>query len=341
MEKEKIAVATIFIIAVLSAIIIAFPNKGVGETLQGARIYVDPPTVTEEARQPPFTFQVYMAVYNVSNMVYCEFNMSYTPGIFVVNQIFKLKVQGQYPSLYTDVDDLKGYVYARLTYSQPITLAGETAKLLEVEFTAENYGFTALDLHDVLIKDKDGKAVSCDVGDGYVSIIKHDIAVTGCSASTNATYVGRLVDVNVIVENEGNVAENVTVKVYADNQLIATLSASLGPNEMVTLTATWNTSSWAPSLTPRRLKAEAEAVPYEVSLENNVFTDGNVTLKIAGDVNGDGAVDIKDLELWDAAYGSKPGDPNWNPQADINGDNIVDKEDGILIIQNYKSSLQP
>jgi len=339
--KEKIVASAIFIIAVLSAIIVAFPNKGAGETLQGTRIYVDPPTVTEEARQPPFTFQVYITVYNVSNMVYCEFNMSYTPGIFVVNQIFKLKVQGQYPSLYTDVDDLKGYVYARLTYSQPITLAGETAKLLGVEFTAENYGFTVLDLHDVIIKDKNGNVVPCDVGDGYVSIIKHDIAVTGCSTSTNATYVGRLVDVSVTVENKGNVAENITVKVYADSQLIATLSISLNPNETVTLTATWNTSSWMPSLKPYQLKAEAEAVPYEVSLENNVFTDGNVTLKIVGDVNGDGIVDIKDLELWDAAFGSKPGDSNWNLQADINGDNIVDKEDGILIILNYKSSLQP
>ncbi len=268
--------------------------------------------------------------------------MSYTPGIFVVNQINKIKVQNQYPSSYTNADDLKGYVYVKLTYGQPITLAGEGAQLLDIEFTAINYGYTTLDLHDVSIKDKDGNTIPCTVEDGFVWIIKHDIAIIDCAASTNATYVNRLVDINVTAKNEGNIAENITVKIYANDQLVATLPIiNLNPGETVTVTATWNTSSWTPSLTPYQLKAEGVSVSYDANTENNIFIDGNVTMKIVGDVNGDGTVNLEDLGLWDAAYDSRPGGSNWNPQADINGDGVVDKEDGILIIQNYKSSLQP
>jgi hypothetical protein len=64
-----------------------------------------------------------------------------------------------------------------------------------------------------------------------------------------------------------------------------------------------------------------------------------VKLKLIGDVNGDGIVDINDLVAWDAAYGSRPGDLNWNVQADINGDGVVDQQDGQLIVQNYRNSL--
>ena len=36
-----------------------------------------------------------------------------------------------------------------------------------------------------------------------------------------------------------------------------------------------------------------------------------------GDLNGDGKVNLADLVLFADAYGSKPGDLNWNPLADI------------------------
>jgi hypothetical protein len=46
-----------------------------------------------------------------------------------------------------------------------------------------------------------------------------------------------------------------------------------------------------------------------------------------GDVNRDGKIDMKDIALISRAYGSRPGDPNWNPDADLNGDGIIDDKD--------------
>jgi hypothetical protein len=45
-----------------------------------------------------------------------------------------------------------------------------------------------------------------------------------------------------------------------------------------------------------------------------------ITFTGEGDTNYDGIVDIYDAVLASAAYGSKPGDPNWNPDADLNGE---------------------
>ena len=61
----------------------------------------------------------------------------------------------------------------------------------------------------------------------------------------------------------------------------------------------------------------------------------------AGDINKDGVVNLKDLVLLSKAYGSKPGDPNWNPQADISGDGRVNLPDLVLLASNYNVHNDP
>ncbi|HVP17224.1 MAG TPA: cohesin domain-containing protein [candidate division Zixibacteria bacterium] len=56
---------------------------------------------------------------------------------------------------------------------------------------------------------------------------------------------------------------------------------------------------------------------------------------IPGDLNGDGKVDLKDLVIFARAYGSKPGDSNWNPVADILGHGKVDLADLVTLAQHY------
>jgi len=42
-----------------------------------------------------------------------------------------------------------------------------------------------------------------------------------------------------------------------------------------------------------------------------------VFLAVPGDLDHDGVVGLSDLVLLAQAYGSKPGDQNWNPLADL------------------------
>jgi hypothetical protein len=56
---------------------------------------------------------------------------------------------------------------------------------------------------------------------------------------------------------------------------------------------------------------------------------------IPGDLNGDFKVNLEDLVLLAQAYGSKPGDPNWNPNADIDNNGVVGLSDLVILALHY------
>jgi PKD repeat protein len=55
---------------------------------------------------------------------------------------------------------------------------------------------------------------------------------------------------------------------------------------------------------------------------------------VSYDLNGDGIVNCRDLLVVIAALGSMPGNPLWNPVADVNMDNGVDMKDYVLVAQH-------
>jgi len=93
------------------------------------------------------------------------------------------------------------------------------------------------------------------------------------------------------------------------------------------------------------LEFEILGWPYPAKLSDSetnpipcTAVSGHVTVSIAPpfpDLNDDGIVDIFDGVLIAIAYGTKPGDPKWNPRADLNSDNIVDIFDLIIWGRHY------
>jgi len=67
-------------------------------------------------------------------------------------------------------------------------------------------------------------------------------------------------------------------------------------------------------------------------------TSDIISVPIPGDVNGDGKVDASDLSDLSKAYGSSPGDLNWNPNCDFNKDNKVDASDLFDLSKNYEKT---
>ena len=68
------------------------------------------------------------------------------------------------------------------------------------------------------------------------------------------------------------------------------------------------------------------------------FNNDDYVNGILGDVNRDLTVDDDDLNEWALAYGSAPGDSNWNSLCDFNRDNIVDDSDLFALCRNYGRS---
>ena len=58
-----------------------------------------------------------------------------------------------------------------------------------------------------------------------------------------------------------------------------------------------------------------------------------------GDVNKDGYIDNADTSLLNAAYGSHPGDPNWNPDADLDSNGVVGLSDLTMLSSNLGKNI--
>jgi hypothetical protein len=56
---------------------------------------------------------------------------------------------------------------------------------------------------------------------------------------------------------------------------------------------------------------------------------------IKGDLNHDGCVDWADMELFQETFGKKEGEPDFNPEADFNGDRIVNILDFRVMRANF------
>jgi photosystem II stability/assembly factor-like uncharacterized protein len=79
----------------------------------------------------------------------------------------------------------------------------------------------------------------------------------------------------------------------------------------------------------------------DVNVNATSGATGVTATLLAGDVNNDNMINIEDFGLLAAAYGSAPGNTNWNPNADLNCDGVVDINDFELLAANYGLSGDP
>lgn len=172
--------------------------------------------------------------------------------------------------------------------------------------------------------------------DGTVYIKRtRDIAIVNTIPSTTKAHVGRTVNITVTAENRGPTPETFNVTAYYDTTPVGTQTVTdLAAGANVTLTFSWNTTNLTP-YSNYTIWAEASQVPDEISIDNNKYVDGSVTLTMLGDVNGDRVVNLYDLFLVARAYGTEPGSPNWNPAADLNDNKIIDINDLNIVAHNY------
>ena len=62
-------------------------------------------------------------------------------------------------------------------------------------------------------------------------------------------------------------------------------------------------------------------------------------LPIPADLNRDGIVNISDLTILAKAYGATPGDANWDPRANLDGDMRIDLGDLIALASHFDEKL--
>jgi len=175
------------------------------------------------------------------------------------------------------------------------------------------------------------------VEDTLAFMVGFTVAVTDIVPSKTVAGQGYSVSINVTVENQGDFTENFDLTAYANTTVIFTLTnITLTSGNSTTITFTWNTIGVPYG--NYTISANAAIVLDEINTADNNYTDGWIVVTILGDVDGNYQVDWMDLGFLGLAYRSKPGDDNWNPNADINSSGKVDWVDLGWLGLNYGES---
>jgi hypothetical protein len=303
-----------------------------------AKLAVDPPEIIDPAMVPPRTFEINITINDVENMYAYQFTLDYDPNIIVcIGIMFRDALNETNYTPQFSVNNTKGSVWVAVNYhppAQPITTY-QPVSLVTLIFRVKGMGATYLDLHDTDLYDSNGQPITHEALDGLFLALIRDVAVINVTASPTKVYAGRSVNINITVRNEGDIAETFNVTAYYDDNPIGTITVeNLAPDQETAITLIWNTAGLQPC-SNFTISAEASPLPFEMDLADNTFVDGTVKIKLLGDVNGDGIVDMKDVTAIVNAFGATPGHPRWNPEADLNNDSIIDIKDITITLRNY------
>jgi hypothetical protein len=316
---------------------------------QPAKLRVNPPSVSDPTLIPNQTFTINITIAEVENLYGYEFKMSYNTSVLDCVNVTTHAVQNEtnFTPDYS-IDEAAGTIWVNVTYhspAKPITTY-PPATLVTITFQVTALGESILHLYDTNLVDQLGQPIRHDVSDGYFrNLAIRDLAIVDVIPSRTQAYekfvVGTrvyesIINITVIVRNEGGMTETFTVSTYYDDTLIGTPQTvtNLNPDTNATLTFRWNTTN-LPLYVNYTIKAYAPEVPGEISTENNLYLDGKVIIKIFGDTNGDKKVNILDVAEGAKAFGSYIGHRRWNPNIDLDNDGRISVIDMVLVAMNF------
>lgn len=122
----------------------------------------------------------------------------------------------------------------------------------------------------------------------------------------------------------------VTIELRQDGSVVRTTTVNLDTDGNYTIPAVlpgtydlaFKASHWLRTVVSGVTVAEGDVAGVNVSLTN-------------GDIDGDNEVTLFDFGALVQAFGSMPGDSNWNPDADLDGDLEVTLFDFGVLVGNF------
>ena len=160
-----------------------------------------------------------------------------------------------------------------------------------------------------------------------------DISITNVTSSKTVVGQGFIVEINATIYGQGEITEPLNVTVYVNETILETREITLLNGSSATITVIWNTSCWEKG--KYIIWSYVTPLPNETDTLNNRFINGLITVTIPGDINADGEVALTDLVLIALAYSSKPGEPNWNSNSDIDNNRSVSLSDLVICALHY------
>jgi hypothetical protein len=302
------------------------------------RIYVDPAFRMDPDLTPGSITMFDILAENFIDVETCEFDLLFNPAVIKVIGFLAEPIDGSLVNIEMTLNNEIGFVHFRLIYEPTVNAAH--AKIMNITFQIFGFGISPLDLNDTSLLDSLGNPLSHQAEDGLLITVIRDVAIIDIQPVPPKVYPNRPVTVYVTARNMGNLSETFTVSAFVDGStLLGTQTVTdLPPETNITLAFVWDTTG-LPYCHWHELSANASFVPFEFDVTNNFMVGPTqVKIKIWGDINGDGTVNLIDLTLLAQAYNSVIGDPKYNPEADIDGNGKVGLTDLVSTAKYYNQS---
>jgi hypothetical protein len=168
----------------------------------------------------------------------------------------------------------------------------------------------------------------------------HDLAATDIMPLKTVVGQGYNMNISVTIADYGLFDENLNLSVFANSHCIDRVTTMLKAGNAVALNFVWNVSGLAYG--NYTIEAAAEPVPGETNTANNNCTcDLPVHVGVPGDVSSstagvyDKKCDMKDIAYLVVLFNTKPASLNWNPNADVDNNGVVNMIDIAIAILNF------
>jgi len=297
---------------------------------------------------------VYIEIKDVSDLYAWEFQFDYDKdkldltSTAIVPDGLKTPTQ----TFYSLTNETTGQLWWAVSTTYPNTtgISYSAHYIFEINFHAIAAGTANLDLHDTILSDSTGTAISHTGVDGQITVKTRDLTVEsitiddlGCNLYKDDTYKNGsnyYYPVEVEVKNTGtaNAGQfHVKLEVFygvtsegSTEEVVVSLSA--GATTIVNFTSLFHPTHTTP-VTKYKLTAtvDSQNEVVEDNEYNNVLEKTAIEVTVMGDINGDGTVNILDAVVIALAWNATPSDPWWNVKADINHDQVIDIYDGTRI----------
>jgi hypothetical protein len=308
-QNNAILGAAVFL-AVLAGLIVGAPSVG---AVTAAVVTIEP---ASQVTTPGTSCCVNITVKDVANLGAYQATLRFDPLAMNVAEIkagdFLERsgtTVGAGMEIINNVDGSVTFFYALTTYGASVSGSGKLATIYFDTDVPANGNFN-LNLSDVILATGTGDSIPVDVVNGSVTLLPFTITLI---SPENRIYAGTSIQLTVTVEPGGTVLD--------------WLAYSLDGG--TTVTTTVNTTINNLSVGDHTL------VVYTRDNNDNMATSNTVYFTVhPGDINGDAVVDILDLQLSAWAFGSQPGDANWNEAADLNGDKMITLLDYQIVVGN-------
>jgi len=191
-----------------------------------------------------------------------------------------------------------------------------------------------LDLFDIILLNAEGNPIPYEEPlDGTYTILgleyPHDIAITSVTTSKTVVGHGYNITIHVTIKNQGSECETFRLFTFCGYRANLTLCRC---NKII-INYTFNTGK----LPKGDYRPWAWVPPCfgDNDTTDNICIGDTFTVTIPGDINNDKKVDMKDVGAAAKAFGSYPGHPRWNPNADIIENNKIDMRDIAIVAKNF------